>query len=205
MTPDFWNQRYAEPGFAYGTEPNAFLASQHGRLRPGMMALAVADGEGRNGVWLACQGLDVLSVDASEVGQRKTREFAAQRGVRVRTEQADLAHWQWPVARFDLVAAIYAHFPPDIRPAMHRAMYEALAPGGILVLEAFGPQQLNFQSGGPRTPEMLYTVALLRADLANVAPTPAYLHLEETLTELDEGRYHRGRAAVLRALVQRPA
>src|SRR4030066_1309743 len=110
MSTDFWNSRYAEPGYAYGTEPNAFLVAQKKYLKPGGKALAVADGEGRHGVWLAQQGLDVLSVDASEVGLRKTRDLAAVRGVAIRTEKADLTAWQWPVQKFDLVAAIYIHF-----------------------------------------------------------------------------------------------
>lgn len=201
MNHDFWNQRYSEPGFAYGTEPNAFLVSQHTLLRPGMKALAVADGEGRNGVWLAQQGLDVLSVDASEVGLRKTRELAADRGVSIRTEQANLADWQWPEQVFDRVVAIYIHFPPDIRSRMHHAMLNALKPGGVLILEAFTPEQLKFKSGGPPVLEMLYTADQLRLDFAG----GEILQLEECLTDLAEGRYHRGPAAVVRLVLRRPA
>jgi SAM-dependent methyltransferase len=215
---EFWDNRYAEPGYAYGTGPNAFLATQRGLLKPGMTALAVADGEGRNGVWLAQQGLEVLSVDGSDVGLRKTRELAGERGVPIRTELVELTAWDWPRGEFDVVVAIFIHFPPAQRARMHRAMLEALKPGGVLILEAFTPEQLNYKSGGPPVLEMLCTADMLRQDLsggegANGAslhratrldPIGEILMLDEILTDLDEGRYHRGRAAVLRLLARRP-
>jgi cyclopropane fatty-acyl-phospholipid synthase-like methyltransferase len=200
MNNDFWNTRYAEAGYAYGTEPNAFLVSQGNHLKPGMQALAVADGEGRNGVWLAQQGLDVLSVDASAVGLRKARELAADRGVSIRTEQVDLTTWQWPEQEFDVVVAIYAHFPPGVRARMHRAMFEALKPGGVLILEAFTPDQLKYKSGGPPVAEMLYTADMLKIDFAG----GEILQIQESITELAEGRYHRGPAAVVRLVLRRP-
>lgn len=196
---EFWNSRYAEPGYAYGTEPNAFLASKAGLLRPGMQALAVADGEGRNGVWLAQRGLEVLSVDASEVGLSKVRALAASRGVRVRTEQADLSTWAWPQAAFDLVVSIFVHFPPAVRASMHRAMLAALRPGGLLLLEAFTPAQLQYRSGGPAAAEMLYTADMLREDFRG----GELLELVELDVELCEGRYHHGPGAVVRLLLQR--
>jgi 2-polyprenyl-3-methyl-5-hydroxy-6-metoxy-1,4-benzoquinol methylase len=200
MNHDFWNQRYTEPGFAYGTEPNAFLVSQAHHFKPGMKALAVADGEGRNGVWLAQQGLDVLSVDASAVGLQKAQQLAVDRGVTLRTERVELTTWAWPVAMFDMVVAIYIHFPPPVRAIMHRAMFNALKPGGVLILEAFTPDQLKYRSGGPPVAEMLYTPELLRIDFAGAE----ILHLDERVTELAEGKYHRGPAAVVRLVLQRP-
>ncbi len=200
MSNDFWDTRYREPGYAYGTEPNAFLVSKAHLFRPGMSALAVADGEGRNGVWLAGRGLDVLSVDASEVGLRKTRELAASRGVAIRTAQADLGRWAWPSAAFDVVVSIFAHFPPELRPRLHQAMLVALKPGGLVILEAFTPEQLNYPSGGPRVQEMLYSAGMLRADFA----AGEVLELTETLTALAEGKYHSGPAAVVRLVVRRP-
>lgn len=182
---DFWNSRYAEPGYAYGTEPNAFLVSQKQLLKPGMKALAVADGEGRNGVWLAQQGLEVLSVDASEVGLRKTQELAADRGVKIRTQQLELTTWEWPEQAYDVVAVIYIHFPPAVRATMHRAMFHALKPGGVLILEAFTPAQLQYKSGGPPVAEMLYTADMLRIDFAG----GEILQLEELITDLAEGQY----------------
>jgi len=201
MNNDFWNSRYAEADFAYGTEPNAFLVSQRSLLRPGMKALAVADGEGRNGVWLAQQGLEVWSVDASDVGLGKAAQLAADRGVPLHTERVELTAWKWPEADFDLVAAIYIHFPPDVRAHMHRAMLNALRPGGLLILEAFTPEQLGYKSGGPPVVEMLYTADMLRIDFAGAE----IIQLEETVTELAEGKYHRGAASVVRMVARRPA
>jgi SAM-dependent methyltransferase len=200
MSTDFWNSRYAEPGYAYGTEPNAFLVSQKKYLKPGGKALAVADGEGRNGVWLAQQGLDVLSVDISEIGLCKTQELAVDRGVALRTEKADLITWQWPVQKFDIVAAIFIHLPPEVRARLHRRMFEALKPGGVLILEAFTPEQLKYKTGGPPVAEMLYTADMLRIDFAG----GEILHIEEVITELAEGKYHRGPAAVVRLVLRRP-
>lgn len=196
----FWDERFGEPGYAYGVEPNAFLAGCRHLLRPGMSALAVADGEGRNGVWLAERGLEVLSVDASAVGLAKARALAAQRGVGLNTEQADLTVWEWPTERYDVVAAIFIHFPPESRARMHQAMFGALKAGGLLILEAFTPEQLRYKSGGPPVKEMLYTAAMLREDF----PEGETLLLEEKLTELAEGAYHRGQAAVVRLILRRP-
>ena len=134
MTNDFWNSRFSKPGYAYGTEPNAFLASQKHHLMPGLKALAVGDGEGRNGVWLAQQGLDVLSVDGSEVGLRKAQELAKSRGVSIGTELADLTTWKWPEHEFDIVVAIFIHFLPEHRTRLHDMMLRALKPGGVLTI-----------------------------------------------------------------------
>jgi cyclopropane fatty-acyl-phospholipid synthase-like methyltransferase len=199
VTHDFWNARYAEPGFAYGTEPNSFLVSQKHHLKPGMKALAVADGEGRNGVWLAQQGLDVLSVDASEVGLRKAQELAQSRGVFLRTELADLTTWKWTEHEFDLVVAIFIHFMPEFRARMHRQMLQALKPGGMLIMEAFTPKQLEYKTGGPPVKEMLYTADMLREEFRE----GEILRLEEILTGLNEGPYHRGTSAVVRLIVKR--
>lgn len=201
MSREFWDNRFAEKGFAYGTEPNAFLVTQKHLLKPGMQALAVADGEGRNGVWLAQQGLEVLSVDQSAVGLAKARELAAQRGVSIRTEQADLTTWKWPEGEFDIVVAIYAHFSPAHRTAMHARMYAALKPGGVLILEAFTPKQLEYKTGGPQDPAMLYTAEMLRSDFAG----EEILLLEESLPALSEGPYHRGTAAVVRLVLHKLA
>lgn len=196
---NFWEQRYSEPGFAYGTEPNAFLASQSQHLRPGAKALVVGDGEGRNGVWLAQQGLRVTSVDYAQAGLDKARALAAERGVSLDTRLADLTQWDWPRGAYDVVVAIYVHFAPELRPQAHTAMLQALKPGGVLILEAFHKDQMGYDSGGPPRRDMLYTADLLRQDFAE----GQFALLEETVTRLDEGRYHVGEGAVVRAVVHR--
>src|SRR5271157_44584 len=197
----FWDQRYGGDGFAFGTEPNAFLASQAHHLKPSLRALAPGDGEGRNGVWLAEQGLLVDTVDVSPLGVAKARRLAKERGVSINASIADLLTWSWPQDAYDVVAALYIHFFDGDRPRMHRVMLDSLKPGGILVLEAFRPEQLELQkehrSGGPRTADMLYSKAKLAGDFAGTS----ILQLEEETLELAEGHRHKGLAAVIRAVV----
>ena len=199
----FWDERYKDAGFAFGAEPNAFLASQKHRLRVGQRALVPGDGQGRNGVWLAQQGLAVDTVDVSPLGVARAREFAATKGVGVNAEVADLREWNWPTAAYDIVASLYVHFTDEDRPHMHRAMLRALKPGGILILEAFSVEQLDMQknhgSGGPKVATMLYSAEKLRSDfeLASLEM------LEELNTRLDEGHRHSGEAAVIRAIVRK--
>ena len=199
MTNDFWNSRFSEPGYAYGTEPNAFLVSQKHHLMPGLKALAVGDGEGRNGVWLAQQGLVVLSVDGSEVGLRKARELAKSRSVSIGTIVTDLTTWNWPENAFDVVVAIFIHFPPEHRARMHANMLEALKPGGVLIMEAFTPEQLEYKTGGPPVREMLYTAQMVRDEFSK----GEILLLQQMLTDLHEGLYHHGRASVVRLVAKR--
>ncbi|MGO8954598.1 MAG: SAM-dependent methyltransferase [Rhodomicrobium sp.] len=201
---EFWDERYRGEGFSFGTEPNAFLASQAHHLKPGLRALVPGDGEGRNGVWLAQQGLAVDTADVSPIGVAKARELAKARGVEINAEIADLLDWDWPRGRYDLIAALYIHFFDADRPRMHRAMVDALKPGGIIILEAFRIEQMEYQkihrSGGPRTADMLSSRPKLEADFAGAS----ILLLEEAEVELDEGHRHKGRAAVVRAVVQKP-
>lgn len=197
----FWDRRYDVADYVYGTDPNAFLASQRHRLHPGMKALAVADGEGRNGVWLAALGLDVLAVDGSPVAIEKARRLAAARGVALRFEVANLLDWAWPSAAYDVLVAIFIHFMPPDRARMHAAMAQALKPGGLLIMECFTPGQLEYGTGGPPVREMLYTGEMLREDFRGMD----ILGLEETVTELREGLFHRGPAAVARLVLQKKA
>ena len=194
MPQNFWDERFSADEFVYGTQPNAFLVEQAFRLQPGMRVLAPGDGEGRNGVWLARQGMDVLSVDGSKVGLAKAVRLAATHGVTISTEVADLTTWEWPTSRFDAVVSLFLHFQPPDRPTIHANMATALRPGGILVLEAFHPTQLAYSSGGPKDPAMLYTAEQLRQDFAGIE----ILLLETSLRDLNEGEFHRGPAVTVR-------
>lgn len=191
---DIWNGKFSAEHYVYGHRPNAHLQAQAGRLRPGGRVLVPGDGEGRNGVWLARQGMDVLSVDASAVGLAKAAKLAAEHGVALETRQADLADWKWPQGTFDAVVSIFLHFPSAQRPRLHAAMAAALKPGGLLILEAFRPEQLNFSSGGPKDLDLLYDSRSLCLDF----PSLTMLMLEETQADLDEGSFHQGPAALLR-------
>ncbi|SIT72113.1 Methyltransferase domain-containing protein [Ectothiorhodosinus mongolicus] len=197
---DFWDIRYAGPDYVYGTAPNAYLRAHHALYRPGQKVLSVADGEGRNGVWLASRGLDVTSVDYSEHALAKAQSLAQLQGVTIETVLADVCQWQWPQAAYDHVVAIYLHVPPEQRPRLHRGLIDALKPGGTLLLEAFGPEQLDYDSGGPDDLDMLYSGVMLREDFADAE----IMELAELVVELDEGPGHQGLGAVTRALIRRP-
>lgn len=201
-TATIWDERYRDPAFAFGTEPNAFLASQRARFHPGQRALVPGDGEGRNGVWLASLGLDVVSVDASAVGCEKALRLAAERGVTIDAQCADLNHWNWPRDAFDAVVAIFIHFPPGERPSLHRRMYDALRPGGVLLLESYSPRQLARRKagsiGGPPA-EMLVTPSDLAQDFADAAIEV----LEECVVVLSEGTRHVGPSDVVRMIARK--
>ena len=164
MSLEFWESRYAEDGFAYGTDPNTYLASFANVFQKGSRVLVIGDGEGRNGVWLAQQGCEVVSVDQSQVGLEKAEKLAAEKNVKIETICADLTRWDWPESEFDVVVIIYVHFPPDIREQLHHHVVAALKTGGQLIMESFTPEQLNYDSGGPPVLEMLYTAEMMQND-----------------------------------------
>jgi cyclopropane fatty-acyl-phospholipid synthase-like methyltransferase len=189
-----WDERYATDDYFFGTEPNAFLVSQHHLLKPGMRCLAVADGEGRNGVWLAGQGLDVLSVDASPVAVAKAQKLAAQRGVDLKCEVVDLLNWDWGENRYDVVAAIFIQFAtPAQRGLLFAHIKRALKPGGLLLLQGYTPRQLEYRTGGPSALENLYTESMLRAEFSDME----ILQLREHEEFISEGSGHHGMSALI--------
>ena len=196
MAEHSWDERFADVNYAYGTQPNNYLRAQASRLRPGMTALSIADGEGRNGVWLAAQGLEVLSVDSSAVGLAKAQSLASVQGVSLSTIQADLLEWRWPPGSFDVIASIYMHFKPEVRPRMHQAIINSLRPGGLVILEAFNQRQPGRGSGSP-----VYDRDMLQADFADELRV---LELSVGMVHLEEGAFHRGAAEVVRFLGQKP-
>jgi cyclopropane fatty-acyl-phospholipid synthase-like methyltransferase len=154
----------------------------------------VADGEGRNGVWLAEQGLHVLSVDSSTVALDKAKKLAQQRGVDVRFELADLLQWEWPENNFDVIVAIFIQFaPPGVREQMFTSIKRSLKPGGLLLLQGYTPRQLEYRTGGPSQAENLYTEAMLRAAFADMD----ILHLSEHDEVIQEGAGHSGMSALI--------
>ena len=189
-----WNDRFAAPGYLFGTAPNAFLKSQAHRLTRGQTALSIADGEGRNGVFLAERGLDVLSIDFSPVALGKARELAIARAVTLRTEQADIESWTWPPARFDVVVSIFTQFsPPEVRPRVFAGMKQALKPGGLLLMQAYRPEQLKYGTGGPKEVERLYTRTLLETAFGNFTA----LDIREHDDMMQEGGGHAGMSALI--------
>jgi 2-polyprenyl-3-methyl-5-hydroxy-6-metoxy-1,4-benzoquinol methylase len=198
---EHWNQRFARPGYLFGQEPNAFLAAHAGLLRPGMRALCVADGEGRNSVWLAGQGLQVDAFDLAELGVEKARALAASASLTVNYEVADCEHWRWPQSEYDLVAAIFIQFAdPAMRERLFARMIAALKPGGLLLVQGYTPRQLEYKTGGPGQLENLYTSELMHSLCKGLD----LIELREYEAELSEGSQHAGRSALLGLVARKP-
>ena len=195
-----WDERYSEPGFAYGTEPNDFLRAVAPRLHQGR-ALCLAEGEGRNAVFLAGLGFEVTAVDQSKVGLQKAAALAKERGVSIATQVADVTRLPLGEGAWDAIVSIWCHLPREPRAALHRACAAALRPGGAFVLEAYTPDQLRFGTGGPRDAGLLMRLADLEAELAGLTIVEA----REVEREVHEGAYHTGRSAVVQLLATRPA
>jgi hypothetical protein len=201
----FWDQRYAgPPGASFGTAPNGFLAAHAHLFQRGQRALVPGDGEGRNGIWLAEQGLLVDTVDASPTGVAHARELAAARGVVLNAVTADLTTWAWPSGIYDAVVSIFVHFGATVRADMHARMMASLKPGGILLLEGYSPKHLAHRAtgtiGGPQDPAMLFTCEALRQDFAGAE----IITLVETEVDLAEGTRHVGRSTVVRLIARKP-
>jgi cyclopropane fatty-acyl-phospholipid synthase-like methyltransferase len=194
--PDFshWNERFSVEDYLFGTEPNAFLRAHARRLRRGWRALALADGEGRNGVWLAEQGLDVVSLDASPVALKKALRLARSRGVSITPIEADLDDWTWPEHAFDVVVAIFIQFAdPSMRNRIFQGIKLALKPSGLLLMQGYRPEQLRYATGGPEIVENLYTEEILREAFADMSS----LHIRAHDSSILEGSAHVGMSALI--------
>lgn len=191
---EHWNQRFAAEEYYFGKEPNRFLAAHAALLKPGQRALAIADGEGRNGVWLAERGLEVLSVDFSPAALQKARRLAAERGVAMTFEEADLARWNWPEERFDVAVAVFIQFAgPELRGTIFAGLRKCLKPGGLLLLHGYRPKQLEYATGGPPHAENLYTEEMLRAAFAEMK----IVELRGYDAPIYEGKGHAGMSALI--------
>lgn len=189
-----WDERYAVEHYVFGERPNAFLTTCAEYLRPGMRVLALADGEGRNGVWLAEQGLEVLSTDISPRAQEKARQLAVDRGVDVKFDLVDLADWDWPNETFDVVVAIFIQFAGrDLRARIFDGIKRTLKPGGLLLLEGYRPEQLEYGTGGPPNVENMYTLTML----GEAFSTFEILSLVAYDADIQEGVGHSGKSALI--------
>ena len=196
-----WDQRYDSEEFAYGTEHNAFLAQVSERIPTKSKVLMLADGEGRNGVYLAGLGHDVTSVDSSSVGLMKAEGLASDRGVTLTTIHADLADFDLGTETWDAIVAIFAHVPPGLRKAVHPACVTALKPGGAFILEAYTPEQLNYKTGGPPVAEMMMTLDGLGCELDGLTIE----HGVELVRDINEGTHHFGEGAVVQVIGVKPS
>lgn len=194
-----WDERYSEPGFTYGTTANAFLVSVVGRMPLGKV-LTLAEGEGRNAVHLATLGYEVTAVDGSAVGMRKAAELAAERGVKITTIVADLDEFRIEPEQWDGMVSCYCHLPPEIRTPLHRAVVKGLKSGGVFVLEGFSKEQLAYDTGGPKSLDMLMALEELQQELAGLE----FIHATTLERDVREGRGHVGLASVVQLLCVKP-
>lgn len=189
-----WETRFAADEYIFGTTPNAFLAAQKPLLPKAGRALAVADGEGRNGVWLAAQGLDVLAIDFSAKAQAKARALAQSRNLPYTAELADVTKWRWPEDSFNVVAVIFTQFANPIERAdMFAGIRRTLKRRGLLLMQGYTPRQLQYGTGGPKQVENFYTRELLEGEFGGLSE----LRIEEYDCELHEGNAHVGMSAVI--------
>ncbi|MFH1816791.1 MAG: class I SAM-dependent methyltransferase [Pseudomonadota bacterium] len=201
MSSSFWDARYATDDYIFGTAPNRFLESQIAHIKPGMQILSIADGEGRNGVWLAEQGARVHAIDVSPVALEKARKLATVRGVALDFEQVDILGWNWPEAAYDLVAAIFIQFaPPPERDHVIAGIRRCLKPGGLLILQGYTPKQIEFGTGGPPSAANMYTADLLRDWFGDWD----ILHLSEHESVIREGSHHHGMSALIDLVARKP-
>jgi len=199
MPTEFWNERYAGDQLVYGDAPNDFLVEMSAHFPPGGAALDLAAGEGRNAVHLAACGLDVLAVDQSAVGLAKAEQLARRRGVPLRTQVVDLADFDAPPASFDVVSSIWVHLPAALRAAVHRRVASCLRPGGIFVLEAYAPDQIERDTGGPKDPALLAPLEVIVAELADLTIE----HQAARVRNVTEGWCHTGDASVVQILARK--
>jgi len=198
MDAAFWNNRYAVAGHVYGEAPNAFVAEVAPQIPAGPV-LCLAEGEGRNAVHLAALGHRVTAVDQSEIGLAKAQRLAGARGVEIEAVLADLENYAITAGAWAGIIATFAHLPPALRRWVHCKAVAGLQSCGVFVLEAYTPAQLAFGTGGPKTPELLMTLAALREELSGLQ----FLIARELERDVIEGDGHTGRGAVVQILARR--
>jgi SAM-dependent methyltransferase len=199
MDSAFWDTRFSRADYCYGTEPNAFVAECAAQIPPGPV-LCLGEGEGRNAAFLAARGHAVTAVDQSAVGLAKARDLAARAGRVITTETVDLASYAIAPGAWSAIVATFVHLPPVLRASVHHAAAAGLRPGGVIILEAYTPDQIRHRTGGPvNTPELLMPLAALREEFAGLELVIA----RELEREVCEGTGHTGRGAVVQILARR--
>lgn len=195
-----WDRRFSADAYVYGEEPNDFLR-QEGRRFQGKKILCLGEGEGRNAVFLARQGFAVTAVDASRVGLEKAQRLAARWGVTITTVVADLADFVIEPQAWDGIVSIFCHLPQPLRSLVQRRSVAGLAPGGMLLIEAYTPRQLDYRTGGPPQPELLIEPEELQRDLAGLR----LLRCTEAVRDIHEGILHNGPSATVQLIATKPA
>ena len=193
-----WDERYDSEQYAYGKEPNDFLAQQYQQLPKGNV-ISLAEGEGRNAVFLAKMGYSVTAVDGSKVGLEKAAKLAIEHNVNIELIHADLAEFDFGEAKWDAVVSIYCPLPSAVRSAVYKRAVKGLKPGGVFLLEAYTPEQINYNTGGGPSADTKTSKSDLEDDLTGLS----FVNLEELKREVFEGSYHTGLASVLQAIAKK--
>jgi len=196
-----WNDRFAKPGYLFGTEPARFLVDHADHLKAGESALAVADGEGRNSVYMATKGVQVTAMDSADVAVEKAHALALASKVSVDFHVADISAWDWQATQFDLVVGVFIQFVgPAGRVQLFEGMKQAVRPGGLLMLHGYTPKQIEFGTGGPPFVENLYTEELLQNSFSDFE----IIELNSYEREIDEGEGHSGMSALIDMIARKP-
>jgi SAM-dependent methyltransferase len=199
MNPDFWNERYSTEKLVYGDAPNDFLLQMADRLPTAGRAIDLGAGEGRNALFLAARGLDVLAVDQSEVGLAKAQRRAEGLGLNLRTQTADLRDFDVDAGSVDVVTSLFVHLPRDLRETVHRRITRWLRPGGAFLLEAYAPDQIGRGTGGPDDPALLAPLETIQRELQSLE----FEHAAAVVRDVSEGLTHTGEASVVQVLARK--
>lgn len=197
--PDKWDERFATEEFVYGTEPNEFLKQNVGSLPQGKV-LCVADGEGRNGVFLAKNGFEVTSIDFSQEALNKAQKFAVENSININTICSDLLKYDFGKDQYSAIVSIFSHFNKNDTLRLHQKYFDALKPGGVFLMEVFAKEQLPLDTGGPKNIDLLYNTE----DIKESFPDGHFEMLKKDIVYLHEGELHDGKAVVVRAIVKKP-
>lgn len=201
MNSNFWNERYDTDELIYGEAPNDFLTLMRDRLPTTGRALDIGAGEGRNALFLATLGLDVLAVDQSEVGLSKAKRRAEEHGLVLRTQIADLNDFDVEPESLDVVSSIFVHLPSQLRTTVHQRIQRWLRPNGVFVLEAYAPDQIGRNTGGPTDPDRLASLETILSELKALTVE----HAGTLVRSVVEGKFHGGEAAVVQVLARKLA
>lgn len=199
MSSTFWNERYSGDDLVYGQAPNEFIAAMSDRVALTGKALDIGAGEGRNALFWASRGLDVLAIDQSEVGMHKAQRLATERGLKLRTRAVDLRDFDAEPDSFDVISATFVHLPADLRAQVHRGVCRWLKPGGAYVMEAYAPDQIGRGTGGPDDPSLLAPLDVILHELDGLE----FEHSAALVRDVVEGRSHTGQASVVQVLARK--
>lgn len=189
---DFWDDRFASSDYVYGKEPNDFLKANTHYIT-GEKILCLAEGEGRNAVYLAKLGYEVTLVDFSSAALSKAKALAQEQQVEITIVQSDLSQYQIAENSWDAIIMIFAHLPPAIRRQVHSQCVSGLSDNGVLIIEGYTPLQLNNNTGGPKDESLLYTQPMFINDFSALS----FVIFHEVEREISEGVYHCGKSNTL--------